>query len=229
MYDIVILSDSAKETDVLKASALKYQMQKNMDIHIESFVFGDNYSFAQDAAIYIVDSKSAQSKQTLAYIRKTNADNMIVLLISNVSDLINVMTPQTMPSGILQKPIEYSEIELLLTQLSDTIDQRNSSDKRFVWTTKARTHSIPMKKILYFESRNKVTYLVSSTKEYELHLTLDSLENELPKEFVRIHRGYLVNLDRISEYDFGTMTAIMDDGSTVLISRSGKEKLKGGM
>ena len=83
-------------------------------------------------------------------------------------------------------------------------------------------------KILYFESRNKATYLVASNKEYELHMTLDSLENELPKEFVRLHRGFLVNLKRVSEYDYGKMTAIMDDGSIVLISRSGKEKLKGG-
>lgn len=192
-------------------------------------MFNDESALTPDSTIYIVDASSKNAKKMLNFIRKTNSENMIVLLIDNISDLINVMTPQTMPNGILQKAIDYSEIELLMNQLFNTISQRGSSDKRFVWTNKAHTYSFPFKKILYFESRNKATYLISASKEYELHMTLDSLENELPKEFVRIHRSYLVNLERISEYDYGKMSAVMDDGSMVLISRSGKEKLKGVM
>ena len=229
MYDLVIICDSVKERDSLKEAILYYQMQKNIDIKLSYLIFDSTFSFTQEAAIYIIDSSSVQSKNCITSVRKINADNMIVLLISNIGDLVNVMTPQTMPNGILQKPIDYSEVELLLSQLADTISQRNSTDKRFVWTTKAHTYSFPLDRILYFESRNKATYLVASNREYELHMTLDSLENDLPKEFVRLHRGYLVNINRVSEYDYGKMTAIMDDGSMVLISRSGKEKLKGGV
>lgn len=229
MYDIIIISDCEKVSKQLNEALIYYQIHENIDIDIYHHTFCDEFSFLQSAAIYIVDATSAQSQHKIKQIREANVDNMIILLLESISDLIKVLTPLTMPSGVLQKEIEYSEIKLLLNQIVATIEQQNSSAKRYIWTSKAHTYSIPIDKILYFESRNKATYLVSSTQEYELHVPLDNLESELQSEFLRLHRSYLVNVKKISEYDFGKMTAIMDDGSMVLISRSGKEKLKGMM
>ncbi len=229
MYDIIIISDCEKEAEQLNEALIHYQIHENISFDTYQYSFCDDISFSQSAGIYMVDVSSEQSQHMIKQIRDANISNMIVLLLESVADLIGVLTPLTMPSGILQKKIKYAEIKLLLDQIVETINQQNSNQQCYVWTSKAHTYSIPIDKIIYFESRNKASYLVSYAQEYELHVTLDNISSELGSSFLRLHRSYLVNLAKISEYDFGNMTAIMDDGSTVLISRSGKDKLKEAM
>jgi two-component system LytT family response regulator len=56
------------------------------------------------------------------------------------------------------------------------------------------------------------------------------VENQLdPKRFVRIHRSYIVNLERIARiepYTKDSRVAVLNDGTQLPVSRSGHAKLK---
>jgi len=60
--------------------------------------------------------------------------------------------------------------------------------------------------------------------------TISSLEASLdPKTFVRIHRSYIVNLERVTRlepYGKDSHIAILGDGSRLPVSRSGYARLK---
>ena len=65
---------------------------------------------------------------------------------------------------------------------------------------------------------------------YLLHLRLHELEKRLdPTRFVRVHRSHVVNLDHVSQmrpYDDRRLEIHLVDGSKVVASRSGSQRLR---
>jgi two-component system LytT family response regulator len=61
-------------------------------------------------------------------------------------------------------------------------------------------------------------------------MTLGSLEAQLdPARFVRIHRSYLLNLDRLARVEpalTGEKEAVLADGTRLPVSRSGAARLR---
>jgi len=82
----------------------------------------------------------------------------------------------------------------------------------------------------YAEAQDDYVALASQGKKYLKQQTISSLEAALdPKDFVRIHRSYLVNLERVSRlepYGKDTHVVILNDGARLPVSRSGYARLK---
>jgi two-component system, LytTR family, response regulator len=72
--------------------------------------------------------------------------------------------------------------------------------------------------------------LRSAGKSYLKQQTLADLESSLdPRRFVRIHRSYLLNLDRLARIDTEggePKAVILQDGTRLPLSRSGYGRLK---
>lgn len=75
---------------------------------------------------------------------------------------------------------------------------------------------------------NEVAIIVGP-RTIRVRKPLRELEAELPNHFIRIHRGMLVNIDRIERMEpagGGRLTVHMADGSAPIASRSGAAALK---
>lgn len=87
--------------------------------------------------------------------------------------------------------------------------------------------------ILYFQSSNKYTEVKTASRAFLLDNSLADLEQKLnPKDFLRIHRGTLVNVSWIAEikswYEGRKKVVLKDAASTELeVSRGYAENLKG--
>jgi len=84
--------------------------------------------------------------------------------------------------------------------------------------------------IFYFKADNKYTTIYSFDDEYIINDTLASLEEKLPQNFVRIHRGYIINMDhlnKLKKWFGGKYLAVMKDKkkTEIPVSRSSKDKL----
>jgi len=79
------------------------------------------------------------------------------------------------------------------------------------------------------ESDGNYVTIHSQGAHYPLRESLASLEKKLdPKRFVRVHRGHIVNLDRIREiqpWDSGDYRILLKDGSFVNFSRRYRSRL----
>ena len=65
-----------------------------------------------------------------------------------------------------------------------------------------QVHVIPADKLDYAEAQDDYVSLHSEGKAYLKQQTLADLERSLdPTRFVRIHRSYLLNLDRLARID----------------------------
>ena len=89
---------------------------------------------------------------------------------------------------------------------------------------------IPVAKLDYVEAQDDYVALASTGKKILKQQTIASLEAGLdPDSFVRIHRSYIVNLERVARiepYGKDSRLAILHDGSRLPVSRAGYARLK---
>jgi two-component system LytT family response regulator len=102
--------------------------------------------------------------------------------------------------------------------------------ERIVVKDGTKVHIIPIPKLDYVEAQDDYIALRSEKKNFLKQQTISSIEAQLdPKKFVRIHRSYIVNLERIARiepYTKDSRVAVLNDGTQLPVSRSGHAKLK---
>jgi two-component system LytT family response regulator len=103
--------------------------------------------------------------------------------------------------------------------------------ERLVVKTGGRVFFLNTDEIDWIEAEgNYVNIHTGAKKSYLLRETISSLEAQLdPKEFVRIHRSAIVNINRIKElqpWSHGEYHIILHDGTRLTLSRSYREKLQ---
>jgi two-component system LytT family response regulator len=88
-----------------------------------------------------------------------------------------------------------------------------------------RVHVIPAGKLDYAEAQDDYVALRSEGRMWLKQQTISSLTTALdPRRFLRVHRSYLVNVDRIVRIDANTKdtwVAVLTDGSQIPVSRAG--------
>jgi len=93
----------------------------------------------------------------------------------------------------------------------------------------ANVHVLPVDKIDYVEAQDDYVAFKSEGKQFLKDQTLSAVEATLdPARFVRIHRSYILNIDRISKvelYAKDSRIAILRDGTRLPVSRAGYARL----
>lgn len=89
---------------------------------------------------------------------------------------------------------------------------------------------LPAEKVDYIEAQDDYIAVRSDGKSHLKMQRLAALETQLdPRRFVRIHRSYILNIDRLSKielYAKDSRTAVLKDGTQLPVSRTGYDKLK---
>ena len=102
--------------------------------------------------------------------------------------------------------------------------------ERIVVRDGTKVHIIPIEKLDYIEAQDDYIALRSEKNNYLKQQTISSIELQLdPKRFVRIHRSYILNLERIARiepYTKDSRVAVLADGTQLPVSRTGHAKLK---
>ncbi|HEX6895038.1 MAG TPA: protein kinase [Bryobacteraceae bacterium] len=102
--------------------------------------------------------------------------------------------------------------------------------QRIVVKDGARVHIIPIDALDYAEAQDDYVSLHSQHKSYLKQQTISSLEAGLdPQRFVRIHRSFIVNLERIAKiepYAKDSRVAVLSDGTQLPVSRAGYDRLR---
>ena len=93
----------------------------------------------------------------------------------------------------------------------------------------ANVHVLPVDKIDYVEAQDDYVAFKSEGKQFLKDQTLSAVEATLdPSRFVRIHRSFILNIDRIAKvelYAKDSRIAILRDGTRLPVSRAGYARL----
>ncbi|MDQ2712481.1 MAG: LytTR family transcriptional regulator DNA-binding domain-containing protein [Acidobacteriota bacterium] len=147
----------------------------------------------------------------------------------------------------LLKPFDLTRFRVALDRVRQRLSSRTCSyvnaselrhlasppgqyNQRIVVKDGASLYMIPVNQLEYAEAQDDYVALHTQGKTYLKQQTISHLESSLdPSRFVRIHRSFLVNLERVGKvepYTKDTRIAILASGSKVPVSRSGYLRLK---
>jgi two-component system, LytTR family, response regulator len=102
--------------------------------------------------------------------------------------------------------------------------------ERLVVKDGTRVTLIPVAKLDYAEAQDDYVALASEGKKHLKQQTIASLEAALnPKQFVRVHRSYVVNLERVARiepYGRDSRVAVLSSGVRLPVSRAGYARLQ---
>jgi len=94
----------------------------------------------------------------------------------------------------------------------------------------SKVHVIPADKLDWVEAQDDYVSLNAEGKAYLKQQTMTELDSQLdPSRFVRIHRSYIVNVDRLARIDTEggePRAVVLADGTRLPLSRSGYQRIK---
>ncbi|MBS1826995.1 MAG: response regulator transcription factor [Acidobacteria bacterium] len=114
-------------------------------------------------------------------------------------------------------------------ELSAAARGPQSYAERIVTRDGAKVHIIPTQKLDFIEAQEDYIALRTEGKTILKQQTISSIETILdPTRFVRIHRSYILNIERlvrVEPYGKNSKLAVLTTGDQLPISRTGHERL----
>ncbi len=102
--------------------------------------------------------------------------------------------------------------------------------ERLVVKDGTRVYVIPVAKLDFAEAQDDYVALSTEGKKHLKQQTISSLETALdPQRFLRIHRSYIVNLERVTKiepYSKDNYVVVLGSGQQLPVSRSGFARLR---
>lgn len=180
-----------------------------------------------DAALMeIIDEAGIQLTKEF---RKSYQEAELMLISDASISPMRYVTPDIKASSLLLRPFKREEGEQVVRDFfTALLRQRNQEDenKRLIIENKEGKLSIPFSKIYHVEIKAKKLYIRLKNEEYNKYGSLDGLEKELPEQFLKCHRSYIVNEDYISQIKLTENVIVLQGGIEIPISRTYKPAVK---
>ena len=116
--------------------------------------------------------------------------------------------------GFLVKPVRKEHLEKLL----DKVREKIFSSEALILQHGGITEKIANSQIRYIESKAHQLVIHTMSGEITIYEKLDVYEKKLHKDFVRIHKSFLVNMQYIRRIEMKEVT--MQDGTVLPVSKA---------
>lgn len=118
----------------------------------------------------------------------------------------------------LIKPVSEEKFRRVFERACQEAEKRVQEETEQVFfRTRNRSFTLRKQDILYVESRGRKVDIHTVRECVTVYATMNGLEEQLGKEFYRCHRGYLVNLAHVSEYEPDRI--LLEGGETAFMAR----------
>ena len=118
----------------------------------------------------------------------------------------------------LLKPIEEEKFREVFHRAERELEKRKSKRRETVFIkTRNRSFSLEKDSILYIESSGKKVEIHTTGETIEAYASMNEMEGQLGGGFFRCHRGYLVSMAYVAEYDSGSIT--LNNGEYVYLAK----------
>lgn len=125
---------------------------------------------------------------------------ILILIADKTITPESYIRPAIRAESLMLKPLTAKKIDhtlteafLLLSEMYEVPDTANV----FIAENRDGHWRIPYTKILFFEAREKRIYLNTEDQEISFNGTIGMLEESLPDCFLRCHRSYIINKEKV--------------------------------
>ena len=123
----------------------------------------------------------------------------------------------------LLKPITFDRFQKSALKAQERFPtNETSANSYFFVKSSGQQHKINFDEILYIESIKDYVNIKTDNQEYIVLDTLKSLENQLPANFARVHKSFILNLDKIEKID--VRNVFLNSGKEIPIGETYKSE-----
>ena len=125
--------------------------------------------------------------------------------------------------------IQHPEENAKIIQALKNESEASSEIERIVIRNGAKINIIDLEDIEYLQAQDDYVEIHSEGKKYLKQTTMKFYEEKLPKEFVRVHRSFILNinsLDKIEPMSKDSYVAVLKNTERISVSKSGYQLLK---
>ncbi|MDG4650753.1 LytR/AlgR family response regulator transcription factor [Chryseobacterium arthrosphaerae] len=109
----------------------------------------------------------------------------------------------------LLKPVSFERFQKSIVKARERFSFQPAENTHFFVKSSGRQHRIGFHEIFYIESIKDYVNIRTETEEYIVLDTLKSMESQLPERFIRIHKSFIINLDKVKS--IGARKVILAD------------------
>ena len=110
----------------------------------------------------------------------------------------------------LPKPISFDRFQKSALKAQERFPNETSQNSYFFIKSSGQQHKINFDEILYVESIKDYVSIKTENQEYIVLDTLKSLERQLSDRFTRIHKSFIVNVDKIIRINPKTISLLLE-------------------
>ncbi len=222
------------EDEILVAEELSFDLEEN-GFNVTGIAISSDECFAEIAKntphVILMDINIKGQKDGIETAKMVNETTNIpiVYLTANTDSSTLKRAVETTPSAFISKPFNKKDVivalELAFNKHNErTLFQKNTftNDMFFVKSGKLYT-KIDVNEINYLEANGSYTEIFTTNKTYTLSTNLNHFqENIRNNNFIRVHRSFIVNINKIEAFDTNT---VLIEGKTLPISKSYQKEL----
>lgn len=158
------------------------------------------------------------------YLQKNHNIPHVFLTAYSDSDTIKKAIT-TNPSGYLIKPFQkaelFSAIEIAVLNFNKQPSNFEKPTTNFIFIKHNEVfEKVFLHEIQYIESQKNYLQIVTNSISYRHRATITEFITRLPKNFIKTHKGFIVNMDKIKNYN---SHYICIDTNKIPISKTYKE------
>ncbi|MBQ3415723.1 MAG: response regulator transcription factor [Clostridia bacterium] len=173
-----------------------------------------------DVLILDINLKSNKSGLEIAQIvREKNKDIYIIFTTAHLEYAMVAYKVKTF--DYIAKPITYDRLEDTIKRLFDDI---NGLPKKYIKIDSKNT-LVDASEILYIKRDGMKIVFKTETQDYYTYSSFNKIQFNLPNNFVRCHKSYIANINKIKDVEPVTNTVTFNDGNYCEIGPKYKKSL----
>lgn len=218
MLSFIVCDDNEAILDRLVKMLNSLFMKHNFDAEI-SFSSTDSAKTLNyinhnniDAIFLDIDLKSNISGLDIAKeIRKVNKQAYIIFTSAHLEYILVAYQYKTF--DFIPKPITLERLEDTITRIIDDLKicDKNSSFIRI----DSKNTIINKDSIQYIKKDGMKLVFCTDTRKYETYSSFNKISNELPSNFIRCHKSYIANIDKITDINLPNNTITFDSNDKI--------------
>lgn len=209
MFKIAVCDDVAQVCHDIEKILLSYADKAFLDIDVEVFYDGESlqtfiekeHSF--DLIYLDIEMNSLSGLDLSRIIRGRYDDHLTEIVFVSGTTSYDRALFDVQPLHFIPKPIDEA---MVIEDLKLALRKQMNTEKTLTLRMGKETVRLPLKDILYIESRGRQITVITMSKHYTCYAALKNLSAQLPECFCRIHHSYIVNLHLVTAFQRNSVT-----------------------
>ena len=168
--------------------------------------------------IYFLDiqMKKMNGIETAKKLRELDEESIIVFITGAKEYVFQAFDVAAL--HYLVKPVDDGKLQEVLERAEKAIEKKqNGKDRQIFIKTRHKNITLNIADILYFENEMRKIIAHTVRGEISFYGVMADMEKEAGTGFYRCHRGYLVNLSYVAEYDMENI--MLSNGEKIYLSK----------